>query len=173
MIKQSPLAILMSLLTFSTFGQTNPAPAVTNWGDSVSGAQLGIALSNKTVSAGTNIAMTCWVKNSSTNLIGFQRRTIPEFYAVLTNSSGSFYELTKDHEKAFFVSRMMDGARPGETRAFDITLAFGADIKPGIYKLFVRRIIHADNKWQDLLSNVLEIQVTHAVDAVDQKKRVN
>jgi hypothetical protein len=154
-------AIILAFMSVVCVAQTNKAPAITNWGVTVCGAQLSIALSSDIIVRDTNVTLKCWITNSSINVVGTPWwNSSQNFYAVLTNSE-RIYALTPnpDTDKTFFVSRWSRFIQPLETDSYEILLPFAANLKPGNYKLFVKRRIVVDSKGYDLLSNVLQIHV--------------
>lgn len=155
-------SVILALGTAACIAQTSSAPTVTNWGNPVRDVQLAISLSNNTFSVGTKTTLKCWIKNSSVDEVGLVIWTESDnFYAVLTNNLGKVYELTKDPSKSSAIYHRQVGKpiKPGETAAYEISLPFAEAIKPGPYKLIVRRKVEMGGKWYELVSNVLEVQV--------------
>src|ERR1700722_900036 len=153
-------ALIMTLTTaFSVAGQTDRSPTITNWGTMSCGARLSIALSNNIIPQGTNIVLTCLIKNDSTNLVSAPMWAPMGFYAILTNNFGTLHELIPNPEKFLGGSSIASSIMPGQTNSYKVLLNFKQDIKPGNYELVVSRTILVEHKSYKLVSNALKINV--------------
>jgi hypothetical protein len=153
--------IILALKVIVSVGQITAAQTVTNWGDLASGFQLAVDLSNQVVFAGADTMLTCWIKNSSTNVGSTPAKTwAGDFYVILTNNSGKFYELTPNPDRQFAISQGIGRPiKPGSVAGYRILLPLSADITPGHYSLLTKRSVVLDGKTCKLTSILLEIQV--------------
>lgn len=158
--KKLMAVVFVSFAAFRIFGQTDITPPIMNWGDTVCGSALSIAMSNNVITAGTNLPLSCWIKNSSANIV-YTAITTPtkSFYAYLTNSSGQFYELTRRPENHFIISRMVEQVNPGQTKVCDISIFFSTNISRGKYGFLVEKEIVINEKRYHLVSKAFDIQI--------------
>jgi len=152
------IALLTGLFSEQTYSQS-----ITNWGEKVLGAQLSIAVTNNTISTGTNTIIQCRIKNSSTNPISL---TYPlmlpdDTHLFLINDSGKMLELTpKQVSGSTLIGPTVKG---GEIYQWDKPLEVSSNIESGKYKLKATRFFYSVNgtNYQSgkLVSNLLEVQI--------------
>lgn len=160
-MKTSACSILFVLVFVLLIGQScsaqpNGSQTITNWGESVSGVHLSIALSNDVIHAGP-ITVLATIQNQSTNiirLIEFVGAT--DFDIFLIGSSGNAVKLTP--LKPLSGSRVPIMLWPGQSLDWTIPVTIGKDLKPGEYMFKASRRFIANDKWFEMQSNSLKVQ---------------
>lgn len=147
--------------TIACVAQTNDPQTVTNWGKSVCGVQLSVALSNNIVAVGSAITVHCWIRNSSTNVVTTHSFGQPryDFDVSLIDDSGKVYDLTPERSPQDIFFNTFIGIDPNKIYESDILLQLDKQIQPGNYELKVTRGILIQRKGYGLESNLLEVQI--------------
>jgi hypothetical protein len=145
----------------------------TEWGESIHGVQLAIALTNNIIPAGSELVVFTRMKNSSTNVI-YIGESSPEsdFVVSVKSDSGKIYQLTQTH---WVHSRfMLATLNPGASR--DLVIHAGVDryyeppdivstkknVPPGNYTLKATRTFSWTRnsvKLDSVESNLLKVQI--------------
>ena len=126
-----------TLLVWAVFLLVNEvrSQSITNWGESVNGVQMSIALSNSVFSVGSLTAIECVVKNSSSSLVVFAGDPDQDMQIILVAESGTIYNLSR------FPSSFHPGGGPGvglqakEIKNYSFPIAVAKDFEPGSYKI--------------------------------------
>jgi hypothetical protein len=134
-----------------------------DWGESVFGVQLSIAVSNNLVVAGTNTTLQCRIKNASTNNIAsVVHMMLPDAtHLFLISSSGKISELT--HTSTLGSAMLGDAVKASETYEWLKSFEVSTNIEPGEYKIEATRYIYSINGTNHqagkLVSNLLKVQI--------------
>jgi len=137
-----------------------------NWGESVQGVQLSIALTNSTViEAGSSITFVAVIKNSSTNVIEIQYTALSSDYsASLTSATGKTFQLID--EPLILRLNLALPLNPGEQNVRIISVNIKKNIEPGDYVLQAGRGFYqadrdsyVDKHWLIVKSNLLKVQI--------------
>jgi hypothetical protein len=160
MIKHLLALLIVSAVGFAAF-TTKAEGTTTNTLSSsrIVGAQLSIALSTNTISAGSWVGVFATLKNSSTNVV-YIGETSPatDFLVVLTDSVGKERFLTDIHPRTLH-RNLRSQIGPGESRRWIIPVAIGKGIQAGEYSLEAKRKIAASGETFVIESNILRIRI--------------
>jgi hypothetical protein len=148
--------------------QSSSSQSVTNWGESVNGVQLSISLNTNVLIVGSSTTVQCWVKNSSTNIIGWGVTEATQGFVVfLTNSAGNLYRLTPEpdtnSEIISVTYALFYRMGAGETHECSVPISISKEIKPGNYQIEAKQYFSIFRKRPrqeyELVSNLLEVKI--------------
>jgi len=136
-----------------------------------SGVHLTISMSRNVVAVGSTNFVRCCITNSSTNTIYVFDTGGPKynFEYSLIDRSRKVYNLKPPLPPVVIFSNTLENIPrilPGGTHKSDLEIQVNKTVKPGRYKLEVkRRFLFATRKesvppgWQEVVSNLLDLQV--------------
>src|SRR5665213_167728 len=134
------LKIIQALICMALIGgtqcvaQSNGPPAVTNWGKSVQGVQLGITMTNNVFRVGSSTVVESVTKNASANSITVND-SVPaaSFDVVLTSRTGKLYHVLTLNPIMY--PAILKTIQIGEQIGKSIPVTFAANIPAGDYTL--------------------------------------
>ncbi|HEY3762380.1 MAG TPA: hypothetical protein VGN23_11600 [Verrucomicrobiae bacterium] len=147
-------------------GQQNPS---VDWGLDQSNVQMSISLKTNTIVIGSKTLVSCSIRNKATNSIYAVVSDGNTADLVVSNKTGSVYDLTppkKITAHAIFVEPgdLYHFVAAGETFTWIVPLTISSNIEPGEYELQAERGFFATPDFRKhgikLTSNTLEIKIT-------------
>ncbi len=152
----------------SCCGQTKETLTPTQWGPLVAGVQLAIGLTNTVIHLGSNVVLSTWIKNASTNTIGIGITGDPiyDLHVSLIETSGGVHDMTPKGPHAA-EPNLVAGMFPNETNRVYITIrSLDSGLRPGSYRLRATRPFlpktgnpAGPGDFRELVSNVLDVQI--------------
>jgi hypothetical protein len=134
----------------------------------VPGVRLAINLSNSVVAVGSTNFVHCLITNASTNAIFIFETGGPkvDFGFSLIDHSGKMHNLKQQGPMRVIFRNVSINIPPGGKHESELEIRLDKSIKPGSYRLEVRRrYVFANGKktgppdWQEVVSNLLDLQV--------------
>jgi hypothetical protein len=165
-MKMMTMLLLLGMVTFrANFGIAQSSKGyqeVTNWGKSVQGVQLSIAMTNNVVEPGTSIWVATVITNTSTNAVRvIQTGRETDYDLLLANRTGKTYNLTP---KFALGSRSRLFINPGKGYSLTIPVTIASNIASGDYALTASRHFYLSNLDLKLESNPLRVEVRQKAD---------
>ena len=157
------VAVLLTAFTFCTKALCQTE---NQWGNPTFGARLSICLSNSIIPTGSNVTLTCTVKNFSTNDVIFEKTDSREIYRIsIVDDFGKTFEIN-DPDKFEGSYHTAGKLSSGESYQCGVPLSIDASIKPGLYKMTASQTVviftepqRQGEIKQELKSNLLDLKV--------------
>lgn len=157
------LAFFSAILAEKSCAQSN-----TNWGESVEGMQMSIALSNNVVKVGSTVCLQCLAQNSTNGIIIIVGDPNLDMQIILADESGKTYDLSRFPGGGDRPGRDTGGLRSGETEKYIIPISITSNVHPGLYRLkahLTLRVGTEDSnhkmifRFPKVFSNSMEVQI--------------
>src|SRR5256885_327950 len=162
-ILMAPILILAGLLAEGLCGQQVPS---TNCADAVAAVQLAITISNQVAKVESRTFVHCAIKNLWTNTISLfdTREPVYDFDYALIDASGTTYDLKPRIPVRPIIGSGSRRIAPGDSYDVELEIYLADRIRPGSYKLRVKRRFIAligSRPWPacEAVSNLVSVRV--------------
>jgi hypothetical protein len=167
-------AVAVVLIEVSAcLAQTNHGSTNADRGPSASDVQLSIALTNKVIKRGSNVALAARIRNCSTNTVavGFGYAPVYAFHVKLVDNSGKEHDpIHYYHIRPVNANGPLRNINPSDTFEINIPIMnVNTALKPGMYSfkakhlLFIQRNAKTDltNRPDqiEVFSNLLQVRI--------------
>jgi hypothetical protein len=168
MIKKTMGAIAIAV-AWVNISLTQPSGSIesTNWGASVFGVKMSIALNTNAISPGSESMLLCQITNCSTNTVyALNSDRVITATVFLTNKIGESYNLTPPPKFNILppvTGHFYDPISANSVLEWSIPLKIDKSIHPGEYEMYAERhflLTLEPNGAHKLTSNIVPLEVT-------------
>ena len=138
--------------------QTNDSVTFTNWGESIEGVQMSIAITNNIIADSSQILIKAEIRNSSTNIIQLVELPPEEAFVVTSTSDYGTIYLTPFPDSDRYLMAKRTDLKPGESRDWNIPVTSGNNGDGYYDTLKATRNFSIDNSVYVLVSNSLKVK---------------
>jgi len=149
---------LGQMLPTRTLAQTNDSQTITNWGESVNGVQLSIALNTNVLVVGKSSVLHCRIKNTFSDIAYLVNEPAQDMDILLISDSGKKYELVRPYDGPY-AGNVPHELKSNQTIECDMPLQLDKSIEPGSYSLKALVSMESLEGGYQPVSNLLKVEV--------------